>query len=377
MKSSISYSKKLLAFPQLIIKKSEPGKLSVCFLSLLMYVCLYVLDPTYQLEMLVDESKCPACLGHNLSCQFMDVHRISYGHVYFGTLSGHEVVAKAIKHEQDKCDEIVSYFKEYNCHDRMLYRQLEGSNNFRKLDSKLLKKFNLCSSTRLYNKLSSSEFYSLFFDYSLFLNSKSKILGCDEIFPKIVASCPQVAVFKNMGKPLRSFLKSGLLSRYRICYEALKFAEVFSKTKEGFILYMTDTGLDNLVWTSDGKVIPVDLDDIVVVDTHEVQLPDEFYNHEHEDCPGDCVKYVPQTLCKYGGGDMNYYLMCKYVVNKLIFYDADEDLLDILAKCVSEGIGRKRELHVKELKAALLYRLSHTGIPIELNFMTSEIRGGY
>ena len=66
---------------------------------------------------------------------------------------------------------------------------------------------------------------------------------------------------------------------------------------------------------------------------------------------------------------MNYYLVCKLVINKLILYDADEDILEILEHCVADGVGRNREKHVKDLKQALLTRLTHTGIPIEANFI--------
>ena len=69
---------------------------------------------------------------------------------------------------------------------------------------------------------------------------------------------------------------------------------------------------------------------------------------------------------------MNYYLVCKFVINKLILYDADEDILEILERCVADGVARNREKHVTDLKQALLIRLTHTGIPIEANFVDSR-----
>ena len=335
------------------------------------------LDAKYDINSLVDASQCPACYGVFSSCRDFKMERVSHGHVFFGTFRNQPAVAKTVKNRDEKCALLAKWIGgEHKCEDKRAYQELERT--YKKgLELKFLETFGLCPSRRLHRQMSPNDFYTLVFDYSLFLSLRSSIFDLMNIFPGIISVCPQISVVQNMGKPLESFEKSSLVSRYRISFEALKLAETLSDTKSGFILYMTDTALDNLVWTSDGRVVPVDLDDIHVVDIREVKEPDGYYIHKHEACSNDCVRYAPSELCKYGSGDLNYYLMCKHVVNKLIFYDADEDLLDVLEKCVSDGKERKREQHVKKLKNELFYRLSHTGIPVELNFVTSEIKNGY
>ncbi len=305
----------------------------------------------------------------------MEVGRFYQGHIYSGFLDRRRVIAKSVKDEVDKCQTANLFNSEHQgCHDPQFYRNLrkEGKG---KVPASVLRHFELCPSKRIYSDLTALDFYQLFFDYSLFLNLRAKIMGTEDIFPKIEAVCPQVVVYENSGKSLDNFVKSDLISRYRISYEAIKLAHSMSSTVNGFILYMTDTSLDNFVWTNDGRVILIDLDDIHVVDVAEIDasLSSKVYTHKHENCFGDCVSYAPSKLCKYPWGDMNYYLICKNVVNKLLLSDADEDLLDILEKCVSDGFEKRREEHAMQLKEALLYRLTHTGIPMQLNFVTFEV----
>ena len=333
------------------------------------------LDSIAALDTLIDESRCPACFGHNLSCQSVNVTQISRGHIYFGNFNSLEVVAKIPKSLASACEKITKIASEYNmkCNDVNLFKKM-AVNYDNEIRAKILETTLLCPANRIYEDLSAMEIYTLLHDFSTFLSLKSHILGIESFIPKIIARCPQVVLYKNSGKDLRTFLGSSLISRYRVSYEALILAEKMSMTDSHFIFYMTDANLDNLVWTSDGRVIPVDLDDVYIVESSSQAAvkgdTSKYYTHMHENCPNDCVKFFPKGLCKYTtGGDMNYYLICKFVVNKLILYDADEDLLEILERCVADGVGRNRERHVKDLKEALLTRLTHTGISIESNFV--------
>ena len=162
------------------------------------------------------------------------------------------------------------------CDDTSIITKLADTYSIQTRD-KILGALLQCPAGKVYDGLSAIEIFTLMNDFSAFLTSKAHIIGIESLIPKVLARCPQVVLYKNSGKDLRTFLKSSLISRYRISYEALVLAEKMSMTDNGYILYMTDTSLDNLVWTADGRVVPVDLDDIYVVEASHDSGTDPFY----------------------------------------------------------------------------------------------------
>lgn len=82
-----------------------------------------------------------------------------------------------------------------------------------------------------------------------------------------------------IGRTLHKYYNAPWEERVDYAYQVLKIAEMLTNSKEGYNLYITDVGYNNLAVNKHGKVIIIDLENIVVVDQAKVKRGD--YNTQY------------------------------------------------------------------------------------------------
>ena len=88
-------------------------------------------------------------------------------------------------------------------------------------------------------------------------------------FPEYYGSCGWLSAVSDEGKPLLSFVNKPWHVRANLVLQILHLADRMSNT-DGWSLYATDMTIDNLAVDSKGKVKFIDLENIIVVDRHEL-----------------------------------------------------------------------------------------------------------
>ena len=67
-----------------------------------------------------------------------------------------------------------------------------------------------------------------------------------------------------------------------IAYQLMKIAERLTDNDIGFALYLTDVSYDNFAINDDGKVIVIDLENIIVVDKARIKRGRKLFVTDHD-----------------------------------------------------------------------------------------------
>ena len=132
----------------------------------------------------------------------------------------------------------------------------------------------------------------------------------------MLGSCGRLAVFSYAGVSLTTFLPSNWEVRAGLALQLLKMVALFSKNRLGIAIYPTDWAADNFSVNSNGKITPVDLENIVLVNQTVVErlmTPgwDEFYTSDNYGCPyNECFSFSSSSLCTHVMTDHNYHGVC-------------------------------------------------------------------
>lgn len=76
-------------------------------------------------------------------------------------------------------------------------------------------------------------------------------------------------------------------------------------------IYLTDATPDNIVVDETTlRLTFVDLDGLIIVDSHHVTHTNDINRHEQIDCDS-CFAFIPNELCSYHLSDINLFSVCQ------------------------------------------------------------------
>ncbi|KAF8785558.1 Divergent protein kinase domain 2A like protein [Argiope bruennichi] len=299
---------------------------------------------------------CPACYGRDLCPQFfhgdislLGISKLRYlkssKNVFLGKLSNNRVVLKKLAHDSeianmDKllCDKAnLSPCDVKDAVKILIHKHLEIPDSFhfknliKTLDSST--DITRCPSERLItylqDQLNMKRKLIDFEDvgshglgelmYGLLLNPEGIILQAFSQaegwpFPQYLGSCGRVIVEEYVGKTISYYEDSPWKQRVDIAYQLLLIAQMLTENDSGFSLYMTDVNMDNFAVRSDGTVLLVDVESVVIVDRFNLKKDQNFLNKRHHSkgqfCK-DCLNFSFDDLCNHSQSDHNYYAICK------------------------------------------------------------------
>ncbi|XP_035224093.1 divergent protein kinase domain 2A-like, partial [Stegodyphus dumicola] len=143
-------------------------------------------------------------------------------------------------------------------------------------------------------------------------------------FPHYYGSCGRIIVEEYVGKTLAYFENSPWKQRIDIAYQLLQISQMLTENSLEFALYMTDVNMDNFAVRSDGTVLLVDIENIVIVDRLMVQKGKNYSGQLHQSgefCK-DCLSFSYEDLCNHDLSDHNYYAICKGLLVPNSYYSA-------------------------------------------------------
>ncbi|CAD5125690.1 DgyrCDS13897 [Dimorphilus gyrociliatus] len=144
-------------------------------------------------------------------------------------------------------------------------------------------------------------------------------------FPKAYGACGRYLVTENAGTRLADYYNAHWIKRIDIAWQLMKIADKFTKgSSENFKFYWTDCSYENIFINNKGKVVIVDLEDIIIIDTAKIEREkkagdfDTKYSLKFTECKsgyGDCVEYSTESLCTQKEADLNYYVICRNLLS--------------------------------------------------------------
>jgi len=151
-------------------------------------------------------------------------------------------------------------------------------------------------------------------------------------FPQYLGACGRFIVETFEGTTLQSALSETWEIRVDVSLQLLRIADHLSQSQLGFAFYLTDVSMDNFAINNDGKVIIIDLENIIIVDQSKVKRDkpagwDDVVSGALP-CTGKsagCVAFSTEDLCSHYTSDHNYYSIC----NTLLYKHHDGLLSDL------------------------------------------------
>ncbi|KAK3095420.1 hypothetical protein FSP39_014457, partial [Pinctada imbricata] len=195
-------------------------------------------------------------------------------------------------------------------------------------------------------------------------------------FPKYYGACGRFIVVENGGDSMEKYYNAPFHVRADLAYQVMKIAERLTNTGGNFVLYWTDVSYENLVVDSAGKVMVVDVENVIVVDrlaVHKVKPSgyDDLHESNFDDCGGrNCLSFSTENLCSHLNSDHNYFAACRNLLSKYaneadigmpdgLLHDMpnyakdDWDLEHLLNECVHPSGGEGRLKAKNKLLQAL------------------------
>ncbi|XP_062560553.1 uncharacterized protein LOC134224916 [Armigeres subalbatus] len=138
--------------------------------------------------------------------------------------------------------------------------------------------------------------------------------------PKLVFQGGFTVVETYEGQSLVNFYDNSLNVRLMIANELIKASLKFTNGYNGFRFYLTDMSLDNIVVrilsSKEVKLSFVDLNNVIILDSHNRRLNPHAHTHSRIDCDG-CFAYVQNDICSYEKSDINLYAVCQLLLEDL------------------------------------------------------------
>nr|XP_042907690.1 divergent protein kinase domain 2A [Parasteatoda tepidariorum] len=315
--------------------------LAICLIiifKILFNVCVDVTDDKF-----TNLNLCPACYGSNLCPHFfhgkislIGISKFEYfkvinnKNVYSGKLNSDRVILKKLAHcweiiEKDmivckkaKSDESCRVNEALlmiieSCRDSS--RKIDLLSLFNALDIKT--DMSHCTSKRLLSYIlgkiynTSNELHKIGqMMYGLIVNPEAVLLQAFPQaegwpFPHYYGSCGRIIVEEYVGRTLTYFEDAPWKQRIDISYQLLLIAQMLTENFSNFALYMTDVNMDNFAVRSDGTVLLIDVEGIVVVDRFKTK-GQKLHESKGEYCK-DCLNFSYEDLCNSDLSDHNYY----------------------------------------------------------------------
>ncbi|CAH1781099.1 unnamed protein product, partial [Owenia fusiformis] len=324
-------------------------------LSIILYTSIFLYLNTQSIDDLhvLGIDTCPACYGTNLCDSFKngDVtatgwsklkfwHWINIKNVHTGTFHNKKVIMKKLAHDEEiaAIDNKIckSAQLDANCD---IKTAIQKSSLFQHTDKiyidevKGLSDLVTCPSERLIADIKSAYLQTenkktfTFQDKMklmtmLMINPEPLML---QIFsaqegwpvPKYYGACGRWIVEENSGTILGDYYDSKWDIRVDLAYQLFKLADKMTQNAD-YALYWTDVSYDNLVVDSAGKLIAIDLENVIVVDKRKVEKDkpnnwDSPHISNFDECPhyGNCLSFDTAELCSHTLADHNYYAICR------------------------------------------------------------------
>lgn len=291
---------------------------------------------------------CPGCFPRPVNCSFFEnlksidsnelfeellTHFNQHG-VRYGTLSGSEqrVVIKNLNKEHG-VEELISSI----CNDLKIYRncrlrnkepylkvlrqrvlndnQLEGAILCPLMDEEALKRFLFEIDENDLNKI-----------LLMRINAQPLLLKLlqERNFPvpKLIFQGGFTLVESYEGEALAKYYDRPLNVRLLIANELIKASLNFTAGVDNFRFYLTDINPDNIVVRMSSeeeiKVTFVDLNNVIILDSHSKRLKPSKQKHVHSriDCDG-CFAYIQEDICVHQISDINLFAVCQLLLENL------------------------------------------------------------
>ncbi|XP_013384861.1 deleted in autism protein 1 homolog [Lingula anatina] len=131
-----------------------------------------------------------------------------------------------------------------------------------------------------------------------------------------------MVVEQYVGKSLGDYYLSPWRTRVGLAYQLFQIADLLTNNKGNWSLYWTDVSYDNIAVDPDGRVVVVDLENIIVVDKLKIiqDRPPEWdtvLTSTFDECiPNhNCLSFSPDNLCTRLVADHNYYAVCRGILS--------------------------------------------------------------
>ncbi|XP_063704293.1 uncharacterized protein LOC134833776 [Culicoides brevitarsis] len=127
------------------------------------------------------------------------------------------------------------------------------------------------------------------------------------------------SVTEFKGQSLMDFVNDSFKTRLKIAKLLLEGVLQLTSDPilEGFRIYLTDLTLDNIVFASETEKISfVDLDNVILVDSHAFKDPKTLHVHEKFECNG-CFAYSIEDVCSAPTSDINIFAVCQLLLEDL------------------------------------------------------------
>ncbi|XP_013402245.1 deleted in autism protein 1 [Lingula anatina] len=141
-------------------------------------------------------------------------------------------------------------------------------------------------------------------------------------FPRYYGACGRMVVEQYVGKSLGDYYVSPWRTRVGLAYQLFQIADLLTNNKGNWSLYWTDVSYDNIAVDPDGRVVVVDLENIIVVDKLKIiqdRPPewDKVLTSTFDECiPNhNCLSFSPDSLCTRLVADHNYYAVCHGILS--------------------------------------------------------------
>merc|ERR550517_2256723 len=100
----------------------------------------------------------------------------------------------------------------------------------------------------------------------------AQILPHSDFWPTYLGACGRIAVFEDMGEPLKDYVASSWRTRAELALSLIRLAKLLTKNELGLSFYLTDWAPENFAVATDSmKVSLVDLEHLIVVNTSRLE----------------------------------------------------------------------------------------------------------
>nr|XP_029736201.1 uncharacterized protein LOC115270967 [Aedes albopictus] len=138
--------------------------------------------------------------------------------------------------------------------------------------------------------------------------------------PKFIFQGGFTLVESYEGETLAKFYDRPLKDRLLIANELIKASLNFTTGIYSFRFYLTDISPDNIVVHMPShrkiKVTFVDLNNVIILDSHSKRLNQHKHTHARIYCDG-CFAYVQEDICTHQSSDINLFAVCQLLLENL------------------------------------------------------------
>lgn len=143
----------------------------------------------------------------------------------------------------------------------------------------------------------------------------AKMLPTSAYWPKFLGACGRLAVFEDMGEPLKNYASSPWRKRAELSFHLIRLAMLLTENELGLSFYLTDWAPENFAVTTDTmKVSLVDLEHLIVVNTSRLWAERADPHISDNWGSSTSLSFSPNSLCEHSSSDHNYLGLCGIIL---------------------------------------------------------------